>query len=498
MKKKHIAILVLLAFAIGAYLVLNTVAHRKIEQFLNKQVDKGNLQYKNFRLSLLRGNVTINEISYQKGSWAADAGQVRLTGFSYWRYLVHNEISVRQLLMDRPNIYISKKSDTKKEQGKTSLNKEIKVKRLTIEKGSISCTKDTSQVLKVAGYDLEIHDITVNRETLQKKIPATYENFSLEVSELQYHLNELQELQVEHMQITDNEVEITSLQLLPKYTRQNYIQVIPYEKDLMSLKLDSLSIRQYRLQLNRDRPFFKAPEIVLTGIDFDIYRDKTVNDDPREKALYSKMLRNLNIGIDIDSILLKNANINYQELIKKDHDPGEVYFSELNASIKNITNIRLDRKDFPVTQIDIQSSFMGKSPLSVHWKFHINDPTDVFRISGKGFDIAQESINSFFIPAFNVKTKGTVNEVYFNFGGNNTTASGDFQIDHEGFTVEVLKKNGKEKSGFLSWVANIFVKKGNKGEQVVKHIEEVERDKTKSFWNYFWSCIEAGLAKTII
>ncbi|MGS2741073.1 hypothetical protein [Sinomicrobium sp. M5D2P17] len=498
MKKTLITILVLLVLAIGAYFVLNTIAHRKIEQFLNEQVDQGNLQYKNFSLSLLRGNVTLNQISYQKGHQAVDAGQVRLKGFSYWRYLVHNEIYVRQLLVDRPNVSISKRPDTEKEQEKTSLDKEIKVKRLTVEKGSITYAKDTSQILKVSEYDLEIHNITVNRETLQKKIPATYTEFSLELSDLWYDLNELQELKAGRMQITDNTMEINTIELLPKYTRKNYVQVIPYEKDLMSLKLDSLSVPQYQLQLNRDLPLFEAPEIVLRGIDFDIYRDKTVTDDLREKPLYSKMLRDLNIDLDIDSILLKNANINYQELIKKDRDPGEVYFSQLNASIKNVTNINPDRKDFPVTQIDIESRFMGKSPLSVHWEFRVNDPEDVFRISGKGFDISQQSINSFFIPAFNVKTEGTVDEVYFNYEGNNNVANGDFQIDHENFTVEVLKKDGKEKSGFLSWVANIFVKKGDKGEQVAEHVKEVERDKTKSFWNYFWSCIEAGLAKTIL
>ncbi|MGS2760816.1 hypothetical protein [Sinomicrobium sp. M5D2P9] len=498
MKKIHIVILVLLALIIGTYVILNTVAHRKMEQFLNEQVDRGNLQYNSFSLSLLQGNATLRQIRYQKGHQAADADRVRLKGFSYWRYLVHDEIYVRQLLVNRPNISISKKRDAKKEQEKTSLDKEIKVKRLTVEKGSITYTKDTSQVLKVAEYDLEIHDIAVNRETLQKKIPASYKEFSLVLSDFWYDLNELQEVKAGHMQITDNTIEINTVELLPKYTRKNYVKVIPYEKDLMRLKLDSLSIPQYQLQLNRDLPLFEAPEIVFRGIDFDIYRDKTVTDDLREKPLYSKMLRDLNIDLDIDSILLKNANINYQELIRKDREPGEVYFSELNASIRNITNMRQDRKDFPVTEIDIKSLFMGKSPLSVHWEFRINDPADVFRISGKGFDIQQQSINSFFIPAFNIKTEGTVNEIYFNFGGNQNVASGDFQIDHDNFTVEVLKKNGEEKSGFLSWVANILVKKGDKGEKITEHVKEVERDKTKSFWNYFWSCIEAGLAKTIL
>ena len=103
------------------------------------------------------------------------------------------------------------------------------------------------------------------------------------------------------------------------------------------------------------------------------------------------------------------------------------------------------------------------------------------------------------IPEENEKTQGEVNDLYFNFRGNPVQASGDLGIDYENFKIEVLKKGSSEKKGFMSFLANLAVKKNSKKNgSTEKHVDAVERDPTKSFWNYFWVCIEAGLRKSII
>jgi len=141
---------------------------------------------------------------------------------------------------------------------------------------------------------------------------------------------------------------------------------------------------------------------------------------------------------------------------------------------------------------------MGKSPLNVEWRFKINDKSDFFTIKGSSHSIPQESVNSFFIPAFNMKTEGFINNIHFNYGGNNQTASGDFMMKYDNFIIEILKEDGKEKIDVLSWIANVFVKKSSKGNEITKHVDEVKRDETKSFWNYFWNCIQSGLVKVLL
>src|SRR5690606_7910416 len=130
---------------------------------------------------------------------------------------------------------------------------------------------------------------------------------------------------VNKINLSHNSLFVQELKLIPKYTKQNYTEVISVEEDLMSLTVDSIDIPNYRLSFQKNIPFFESPKIRITGADFDVYRDKTVTDDPATKDLYSKMLRELPVKLNIDSVKINNSIIHYQELIKKDRPPGEVF-----------------------------------------------------------------------------------------------------------------------------------------------------------------------------
>jgi hypothetical protein len=148
--------------------------------------------------------------------------------------------------------------------------------------------------------------------------------------------------------------------------------------------------------------------------------------------------------------------------------------------------------------VEINTQFMGKSKLNFNWDFKVNDTLDRFTVRGSSYRIPDTSVNSFFTPAFNVEAEGAIDEVYYNFGGNRNVASGDVKLNYEKFKLRILKKDGKRKDKILSFLANIVVKNSSKSGGVSKNIGQVKRDKTKSFWNYFWSCLQSGLKKIFI
>ena len=61
----------------------------------------------------------------------------------------------------------------------------------------------------------------------------------------------------------------------------------------------------------------------------------------------------------------------------------------------------------------------------------------------------------------------------------------------------MLKEDG-EKNKLLSAVANIFVRSDSGQYPESVPVDNVLRDKTKSFFNLFWKGIEEGLKKTLI
>lgn len=72
------------------------------------------------------------------------------------------------------------------------------------------------------------------------------------------------------------------------------------------------------------------------------------------------------------------------------------------------------------------------------------------------------------------------------------------KLQYRDFSIKVLRDDGKKKDGILSAIANLFISNKALDEDAVREDLEVERDKTKSFWNLVWSCIEKGAIKSLL
>lgn len=504
MKKLLVVFVVIAAVLIGGYFGIEAYARHKIQVYLDEEVAKGDLNYQDFSISLWRGDFTINKVAYEKDSSQISTDQLRVRDVGYWPYLLHDRVAVERIELEHPIIHLKQKkkdsaSSSTKGASSKKFDKKITVSQVKINQGKLFMAQDTiPEKLKIERFDVELKDIGVNAESLRHKIPFTYKSYSATLEKIKYKMSDLQRLKIDRLAISDNKMAVGHLDLRPNYSRKEYIKHIPYEKDLMNMSLDTLDIPDYKLDLEGEHPKFTAPLVHLSGIDFKIYRDKTVRDDPTKKDLYSGMLRKSELKLGIDTLKIDDAKITYEEKMKAGRPPGKVFFENLEVKLAHVTNIDLDREDFPETNIDISCDFMGKSPLKVNWKFKVNQPDDHFKINGYSSGIPPESMNSFFTPAFHMKAEGSIQEVYFNFIGNADAAGGDVRLSYKDFKIEVLKKNGKEKNKFLSFVANIFVRSNTQKGKESQHVSNVKRDKTKSFWNYFWTCIFAGLKKSFI
>lgn len=150
-----------------------------------------------------------------------------------------------------------------------------------------------------------------------------------------------------------------------------------------------------------------------------------------------------------------------------------------------------------VVPINLNCRFMNASPMNVKWSFDTANISDAFFISGNIADLPASRINPFIEPYLKIRATGLISDLIFSFRGNNNGLNGSLNMKHQDLKVSVLKETG-EKNKLLSAVVNVFVRtnSGNYPESVA--VEDVQRDKTKSFFNLFWRGIEHGLKKTLI
>lgn len=299
------------------------------------------------------------------------------------------------------------------------------------------------------------------------------------------------------LKLNKNKVQINNFAMKPLVSRAQFIKMIPVERDLYDIKAGQISA-EGTWDLFSPHKMVNASHVTIQSADANIFRSKIPKDDPKIKALYSKMLRSIKIPMTINTLDLKNSVLVYEEDTPESMGPGKLIFSNFNMNVRNLNSAKIKGKPTKV-DIKINCSFMNLSPLSVNWNFDVADNNDNFTIAGKTTGLPASGINPFIRPYLHVTaTVGTIQEMLFNFKGNPAGLHGTFNLKHKDLKIAVLNKNNHEKKGFLTAVANVFLKSDSGSFPEAVTVENVERDPTKSFFNLFWKGIEQGLKKTLI
>lgn len=283
--------------------------------------------------------------------------------------------------------------------------------------------------------------------------------------------------------------------MIPKMSRAEFVRTIPMEDDQFNISAN-------RIQLSGvDWTFEKELDLhlksaKLENVDANIFRSKIPKDNPKQKLLYSKLLRNIKFPLIVDNLDLVNSKLVYEEDKPDTNGPGKVVFTNFNMNVRNLNSNKKKGADTKVP-IRINCHFMDASPMLVNWNFDTADMRDNFTINGYINNLPAVDITPFIKPYMNITATGTITSLNYNFKGNNDIMNGQFKITHKDLKVSLLDKDTKEKKKFLSGVANLLVKKDS--QKFPESVDiYVERNKQRSFFNFYWKGIEDGLKKTLL
>lgn len=107
--------------------------------------------------------------------------------------------------------------------------------------------------------------------------------------------------------------------------------------------------------------------IELTGLDLDLLLDKRLPQDPVQTPRPSPQQRvaQLREPLRIDSILLRDARVQYAEHAPVADRPGRIRFEHINGSISNLTNDPALQGDSTPLRLDARAKLMGAGALHV-------------------------------------------------------------------------------------------------------------------------------------
>lgn len=478
----------------------NWYLKKEIKTELDKEEYSKNLSYEELSVNILTQNASLNRPGWESDEVHFEADKIQLKNFDIWNYLSNDIFEIEELFLLNPQVIIFDDASPDEEPGEEDMEEKIKIGKFSLVKGTLQI-KDNPEAeddLFLSLLTLELAGINIDKSTTAFVIPFDYKELTMETDSLFYDLNAEHTLGIEKIILKEGNLEASNFKLKPKFSRVEHDRLIPYEKDRANVDINSVIFRNFDWNFLNDSLMVASPLVEIKGANAEIYRNKMLPDDQRIKPMYSEMLRDLGIKIKLDSIALTESRIVYEENLLEDRPPGTLTFSSVQATILNLTNVDMESGDFPVTTVEARAHFMEQSRLTLNWEFDVSNLQDEFQINGSFAGINAKAINPFMKPAMNVETEGTIESLFYNFYGNKHKATGEMKLAYREFKISILKDGEEEKKSFLSGLVNLILKNDVVNDDVSHENINVERDKTKSVWNYFWLCIREGSIKTFL
>lgn len=491
---------------------LNFWVNHQLPKIINRENDsRYSITYEKIEVSLFRSTIIANNVvvvpkealndSVNKDGIYGRVRSIEVRSFKIWDVLFNDKIKAKSITIDQPKVIIYKKNQKTniKESVVGPFDKIIAVSDIFLNDGDLKIfnSKDSKPVLNVQNIDAQLDGIVVDETILEAKIPFQFSNYDFSCDSVKYHSNSFYDITIDNIKSTKSELNISKFEMLPTLSRADFVSAIDKEKDQYTLICKSIKVAQTDWGFKEDDFFFHCNSVNLDEASANIYRSKEPTDDLSKKHLYNKLLREMKFDLKVDTLKIRNSRVEYEEEKSFDLGAGKLTFSRFNLTATSI-NSGFKKSKLPDVKIKVDCQFMKASPLKVDWKFNVMDKSDGFNIKGTLTNFDTESMIPFTKPYTNVTTDGMMDEIYFNFTGNDRKASGEFAVKYDDLKFTIYKKDDrKKKNKLLTFVSRIFVKKDT-NDKVKDADVELERIQEKSFYNFLWRSIAEGLKKILI
>lgn len=302
----------------------------------------------------------------------------------------------------------------------------------------------------------------------------------------------------------DQEIKINDFSLKPTEDKFELARSFPYNSEVFDVDVEDITISGVDFDRVVLTGVTSIDTILVNGLNINIFKDQTkpFNLEKRPKFVNEK-LKTLKDAINIETFLVKDSHLLYQERLPETKNLMAIAISDLNAQISNITSIKDSLKAKEKLTINLKGKLNDKASLNLDIFMPYTMYNNSFSFEGQVGKAKFSDFNSAIYPALGAKVKsGTIDHISFSVNGTPTGTTGSMTLLYHDLSADFFKakpKNEGEKSKAMSWLANSVVTGQNptaKGRTLVALIE-FERVPYKGFGNIIWKSFMSGLVNTV-
>lgn len=463
---------------LGVYVAAVFIAEYFIEKKVNNEYD---LEYSQFNLSLTT-NLKVENLHFIQDGIDLKAESIKVN-LDLWSTIFSDKTVIDQadLYNAKLNYTIPQEKESKNSDSKSS---KIELNHVSLEEFNAIVLIGKDTIAKIANVNLELTN------PLNENLDTSNIDF-FKMDELHFRLDKIQDLSVYNFDYANNGFDIDSLHIDSDYTKENYTNQLSKEKDLITMKSYGLHFNNFSFDVTSK----KLNQIAFKNIAIDssqtlIYRDKTIADDKSIKKTYGQKLQNLDFDLSIDKISVDDSQLTYSEKLNQ-KKTSQIVLKDLNVKLNNFHN--LENKSDQHMKLIGSFSLSPDSELDVGIDYNQFADVETFQLDLNAKNINTKALNQIMKPSMNFGLEGYFEKINAKMVVNNN-ARGTFDLTAKDLELTMYSDSGREKK-IMSFMANKLLN-NNISEEI--EIEEVERNPTKSIWNFIWNYIKSGLTKILL
>jgi hypothetical protein len=230
-----------------------------------------------------------------------------------------------------------------------------------------------------------------------------------------------------------------------------------------------------------------------------VYRDKRPPREPNViRPLPVDMLKNLQLKLKVDSILVHNGYVRYEELSEKTGRAGVIGISKLNASLATLKSHDLHPKD----SLRLQADAWLLDSIHVNLRLHesYTDSLAAFHMTTKIGPTNLMVLNKVVEPLASVRIRsGHLDTLTLRAIGREYLSYGEMKMLYRKLNVQFLQAGNEQKRGFvtkmITFIANTFVIKTRNEHKT--GIIYFERLRDRSIFNYMIKMVMSGAGSSV-
>jgi hypothetical protein len=475
------------------------------------QLNKKNLSISNLKLTPVKGFKNDGKKDFYK----IELPEITMTDFNLNDFINDKKVKSTLLVLNNPKVEINQAPGTKNNEKFTPYKLDLysKIKEI-IEVADINQIKLNNFSIDVKGdkplslkkMNIQSTGFLVDKNSDDSGKLLSSESLTFEIRDLKERTKDgFYYYSFEKMNASSKgNISFSGLSLIPAYSAKEFNKRKVYQEDYISIDNADCSI--FGIDIKR---FFETEEIKLSHAkidldNIDIYRNNTYPLPPNFiMDLPQKDLREMKQKFVSDSINITCKRLTYKELTPPATSDLTVYFTDLEAKISNLNNIKRHYSLKPNSDIYIKGKLMGSANMYVDMDMDIASSENKFKVIAECDYIPLSKLNNVIEPGLLVSVKEGYNEnLGLYFEAQEDSSEGNIKFAYKDLKISVLsQKEGQlVEDKFISFLANaVAVKADNPppGRLLFPQKFKAKRDKTQSIVNYMWLNLFAGIKTTL-